>query len=130
MVSDLVVDPTLIADEIQAGELVELVKPSLPEAITVVISTDRRRSMALLVGSPSQAYWPPFVQLHRDERHVVEFLNLSRIQTCQCLDYLFLFGSDGILLGDNRRDVWQLPLGLGLQIEPGNNPYLTQPLGT
>ena len=52
--SVLVVDPTLIADEIQAGAASALVNPSLPDEITVAIPTERSRSIAAFLGSPSQ----------------------------------------------------------------------------
>jgi hypothetical protein len=44
--SALVVAPTLMADEMQAGAEILLVKPSFPEAITVAMPTDRNASMA------------------------------------------------------------------------------------
>ena len=53
-VSAFVVDPTLIAVEIQAGDAIELVDASLPEAITVGIPTERRLSIMGLRGSSSQ----------------------------------------------------------------------------
>jgi hypothetical protein len=53
-VSDFVVEPTLTALDIQAGAPMELVKPSLPEEITVAIPADLRLSMTALRGSVSQ----------------------------------------------------------------------------
>ena len=49
------VAPTVIAVEMQPGELTALVKPSLPEAITVAILADLRLSIAGLRASLSQA---------------------------------------------------------------------------
>ena len=60
-VSDLVVEPTLIAVEMQAGAPMAEVRLSLPDAITVAIPAERRRSIAAFAGWSSQAdaYWPP-----------------------------------------------------------------------
>src|SRR5712691_12692252 len=52
--SAFVVAPTLMADEMQPGELMAFVAPSLPAATTVAILTDRRLSMMGFIGSPSQ----------------------------------------------------------------------------
>jgi len=52
--SSLVVDPTLIAVEIHAGEEIPVELPSFPEAITVAISTDRKVSIIDLRASVSQ----------------------------------------------------------------------------
>ena len=59
--SVLVDEPTVTAEEMQAGEPTEFSKPSLPLAITVAMPAARRRSMIGLVGSVSQKvlYWPP-----------------------------------------------------------------------
>ena len=50
------VAPTLTAVEIHAGEEIESVSDSLPEAITVAIFADRSRSITVLVAAslPSQ----------------------------------------------------------------------------
>jgi hypothetical protein len=53
-VSDFVVEPTLTALDIQAGLLMEFVKPLLPEAITVAIPTDLRLSIIGFWDSVSQ----------------------------------------------------------------------------
>jgi hypothetical protein len=50
----LVVDPTLIAVEMQPGPLMPFLYESLPAAMTVAIPTERRLSMAGLRGSESQ----------------------------------------------------------------------------
>ncbi len=52
--SALLVAPTLTALEMHAGALMRLVEPSLPEAITVAMPTDRRLSIMGLWGSSSQ----------------------------------------------------------------------------
>ncbi len=39
--SEFVVEPTLIAEDIQAGAAIPLVDPLLADAITVAISTER-----------------------------------------------------------------------------------------
>ena len=52
--SDLVVAPTLIADETHAGELRALLAPLLPAATVVAMPTDRRLSMIDFSGSVSQ----------------------------------------------------------------------------
>lgn len=58
-----VVDPTLIAVEIQAGEFILSVYPLLPEAITVAIPSERRLSIvdfiAVCVESQLEKYRPP-----------------------------------------------------------------------
>jgi hypothetical protein len=46
MPSDLVVDPTLMAVEIQAGAFRASLNPSLPAAATVAIPTERKLSIA------------------------------------------------------------------------------------
>lgn len=46
--SDLLVEPTLIAVEMQAGAPIPLLLPSFPDAITVAIPTERRLSIAAL----------------------------------------------------------------------------------
>ena len=48
------VAPTLMAVEMHAGALIELVNPSFPDAITVATPTERRLSMDALSGSASQ----------------------------------------------------------------------------
>jgi hypothetical protein len=48
------VEPTLTAVEIHPGALMESVKPSLPEEMTVAIPTDLRLSIATFRGSESQ----------------------------------------------------------------------------
>ena len=57
--SDLVVEPTLITLDMQAGELNEIEEPALPEDATVAIPTERRLSTDCfrkkLKGSPSHA---------------------------------------------------------------------------
>ena len=53
-VSCFVVDPTLTAEEMQAGADMAFVWPSLPEATTVVMPAARKASIATLVGSESQ----------------------------------------------------------------------------
>ena len=53
-VSDLVVAPTLIADETHAGELRAFVDPLLPAATVVAMPTDRRLAMIDFSGSVSQ----------------------------------------------------------------------------
>lgn len=47
--SDLVVDPTLTAEEIQAGAASALIRFSLPEEITVAIPSSRSMSMILFL---------------------------------------------------------------------------------
>jgi hypothetical protein len=49
--SDLVVDPTLTAEEIQAGALRASLNPSLPAAATVAIPTERRLSIAAFLDA-------------------------------------------------------------------------------
>ena len=55
------VEPTLTAVEMQPGELIDDVKPSLPEAMTTATPSDRRLSMAalrpLLMLALSQVTW-------------------------------------------------------------------------
>src|SRR5262245_249978 len=46
--------PTLIAEEMQAGELMAFEKPLFPEAITVAIPAERKLSIMPLSGSLSQ----------------------------------------------------------------------------
>jgi hypothetical protein len=53
-VSVFVVAPTLIADEIQPGEVRAFVDPLLPAATTVATPARRRLSMIGFMGSPSQ----------------------------------------------------------------------------
>ena len=53
--SVFVVDPTLTADEMQAGDASAVGEPSLPAATTVAIPTERSMSMIGFSGSPSQA---------------------------------------------------------------------------
>jgi hypothetical protein len=53
--SDLVVAPTLIAEDMHPGELSAFLIPSLPAAIVVAMPTDRRLSMMNFSGSESQA---------------------------------------------------------------------------
>ena len=59
MPSPLVVAPTLMAEEMQAGAARRSRKPSLPEEITVGIPAARRASIAALVAelAASQAVW-------------------------------------------------------------------------
>ena len=52
--SDFVVDPTLTADEIQAGDDSAVGEPSLPDATTVAIPAERSVSMIAFSGSASQ----------------------------------------------------------------------------
>ncbi len=52
--SVLVVEPTVIADEMQAGKLTPSANPLLPEAIAVAMPTERRLSMIGLRESVSQ----------------------------------------------------------------------------
>ena len=52
--SSLVVAPTLTAVETHAGALSSLVEPSLPDATTVAMPTERRLSMNGLYSSASQ----------------------------------------------------------------------------
>ena len=52
--SDLSVEPTLIAVEMQAGELMAATKELFPEATTLAIPTDRSWSIAGFLGSESQ----------------------------------------------------------------------------
>src|SRR5439155_25476635 len=52
--SDFVVDPTLIADEMQPGASSVVDDPSLPAAMTVAMPTERRLSMLGFSGSLSQ----------------------------------------------------------------------------
>jgi hypothetical protein len=47
----LVVEPTLIADEMQLGALMAFVKPSSPDAMTVAIFAERRVSIADFMGA-------------------------------------------------------------------------------
>src|SRR5688572_7135562 len=56
-----VVAPTVIALEMHAGAATALVKPLLPEAITVAIPADLRLSIIALRASESQKRlnWPP-----------------------------------------------------------------------
>ena len=49
MTSDFVVDPTLMAVEMQPGDDIAFGKPSLPDATTVAIPTERNWSIAALV---------------------------------------------------------------------------------
>ncbi len=53
--SDLVVAPTLTAEDMHAGELSAFVAPLLPAATVVAMPTDRRLSMMAFSGSESQA---------------------------------------------------------------------------
>src|SRR5262245_60707630 len=52
--SDLVVEPTLTADETHDGALSCEVAPVLPDAATKAMPTERRLSMKGLAGSSSQ----------------------------------------------------------------------------
>ena len=52
--SALLTAPTLTAEEMHPGELSAFVNPSLPAAMAVAIPTDRRLSIMVFVGSPSQ----------------------------------------------------------------------------
>ena len=52
--SVFVVDPTLMADEMQAGDASPVGEPSLPAATTVAIPAARRVSMIAFSGSLSQ----------------------------------------------------------------------------
>ena len=53
--SDFVVEPTLTADEIQAGEDSDVGEPSLPAATTVATPAERSVSMIIFSGSASHA---------------------------------------------------------------------------
>ena len=54
MTSDLSVEPTVIADEMQAGKLTALVKPLLPDAIATAMPFERSVSMIGLRASVSR----------------------------------------------------------------------------
>src|SRR5687767_2499063 len=53
--SPLVVEPTVIADEMHAGAPTPVEEPRFPDEITVAIPVERRLSIAALRASPSQA---------------------------------------------------------------------------
>ena len=54
--SPFVVEPTLTAVEMQAGELIPVALYSLPEEITVAVPSERRLSISLLVRASRESH--------------------------------------------------------------------------